>query len=586
MKNKGSNWIHMFSSSIEYSWKAGPFVFFSVIFSSAAKCIFQLAEIYLLQNLFYTITRFAGKECEIQYVYHVIFEMAVVMIISQIVELGEYLAQGYFWRRGNGYLHSLFHRHLSQCDAIEFENSDFLNAVDRACRGCEDAPEAIRNFLQIIFYYIPFCVLTGWYLYKILPIMLLALGVISLSALASELVKANSTYKYENRVAGLNRKMDYYEKYIASREYIKETRFLGIKNFFIKKYDDTLALLKIEFHLKEQFGLKSNMVLNVINVIGYTLVFLILVLCIKRGYVNVVEFATIYFAVEKVKSTLEDVISRVGDTLQNVAKMSFLFEFLDRSAVIIKNNENLPKKENIILKNVSFRYPGTEEDVIKNLSLKINAGETTAIVGDNGAGKSTLVKLLIGLYQPSEGNIIYGNREVKEYSSKAIHENVSAVFQNFGKYWMTLEDNIKISSPWSKKDCRELLKIVGLNVQKFSSEEQEMLGKEFGGSDISGGEWQRVAIARGIYRTSDIIVLDEPTASIDPIEESKLFELFYQISNDRTCILVTHRMGAVKMADRILMLEDGKVIEEGSHAELMAKREKYYKLYNLQSKWY
>ncbi len=228
----------------------------------------------------------------------------------------------------------------------------------------------------------------------------------------------------------------------------------------------------------------------------------------------------------------------------------------------------------------------TGKNVITDLSLCVKKGETIAIVGDNGAGKSTLVKLLIGLYQPSEGMVACGGAEGNVYADETGYGNRSAVFQNFSKYYLSLEDNVRISAPKRQQDCKQLLQEVGLNPDRLPGGTCALLGKEFGGAELSGGEWQRIAIARGIYRRSDIIVLDEPTASIDPIEESRLFELFYKVSRGRTCILVTHRMGAVKMADRILMLENGAVIEEGSHMDLMKKRGKYYELYQLQAKWY
>lgn len=586
MKKGKGKWLRMLKNSVVYSWKAGPMIFLSVVLSSAAKSIFQLWEIYVLQRLFTSVTQLVSGEIVIREVYLVVVEVALILLISQVIELLEYLSQGYYWRKGNGYLHSLLNKNLSRHSAIGFENSEFLNDIEKASKGCEDAPDASRSFLQMIFYYVPFCILTGVYLYNILPVMVLALLIISVSVLVSEFIRARQTYKYEDKVSDLNRRVDYYERCIVSRDHLKETRFLGVKDYFLTKYDDTVSLLKTEFQRKEKFILKSSMLLKLIDVTGYVLVFLILVLGMRQGFVSVVEFATIYYAVEKVKSALENMIQCIGTALQSIARMVFLFKFLDNPILEAEVKSSSLEGEEIILENVSFRYPGTGEDVIQNLSLHVKKGETIAIVGDNGAGKSTLVKLLIGLYQPSEGTVAYARTEGEGHDDGTGYINRSAVFQNFNKYYLSLEDNVRISAPQRQQDCKLLLQEVGLNLEKLSGDTCELLGREFGGTELSGGEWQRIAIARGIYRRSNIIVLDEPTASIDPLEESRLFELFYKVSYGRTCILVTHRMGAVKMADRILMLENGKVIEEGSHNDLMKKRGKYYDLYQLQAKWY
>ncbi len=585
MKRKQFKTISLVKNAAIYCWRAGKILFFSLVFSSLFKCLVQIGEIYFLQALFSDVTLYLNGQNSVKNVVGSVIVLAVVLISAQGIELWEYLSQGYFWRRGNGYFHSLLHQRLSIEPALSYENPDFLNRWEKAADGCEDAPSAVECVCHILCYYIPFFTLTTLYLYQLAPAMVLAMAIILLSALVSEWMKASRTYKFEKEVSDLNRACEHYEDCIAAKEYVKETRFLGAVGFFIKRYEDTMKKYGEKYVQKEKSNLKSGLLLNLMNVSGYVLIFAMLLFYMKQGNLHVVDFATIYFAIDKVKNAMEDMVGMIGEAMQSVVRMSFLFEFLEVEQSH-KKDEFISKKTDISLKNVSFSYPFSDKKVLENINLEIKAGETVAIVGDNGAGKSTLTKILIGLYPPTEGCVMYGEKQLGMFENARVTEHISGVFQNFNKYLLTLQENIRIGHFLEKHCCRTLLEKIGVNFNKLADGEDTLLGKEFGGTELSGGEWQRVAIARGLYKTSDVIVLDEPTAAIDPLEESYLFETFRKISQGKTCVLVTHRMGAVKMADRIFMMEQGRIIEEGSHEELMESGGKYKELFGLQAKWY
>ena len=585
MKAKKLNLLRMLKDAVVYSWKAGPWIFLSLVFSSILKCFMQLAEIYLLRNLFLEVTNFVNKMSSIHDVIIATVELGITLLFSQGVELWEYLSQGYFWRRGNGYLQSLFHMKLSRTKVLDFEDYYFLNTIKKSTLGSEDAPDAIRSILQVIFYYIPFFTLTTWYLYQLLPVMVFALAIISLSVLCSEWIKAVRTYDFVEKISELNRKIEYYEDCVTAREYFKETRFLGIVKYFLKCYDFSIDQYQREYSLKEKTNLKSNLLMNAINVFGYILVFCLLTFYMKSGAINVLEFATVYFAIDKVKNALEDMTKNIGAVLQSVARMSFLFDFL-RNKDICKKKDLVSKNKGIMLKNVSFSYPSMKKNVLENINLIVKPGETVAIVGDNGAGKSTLVKILIGLYQPTDGAVYYGEKMAYDFENFRIYENISGIFQDFNKYKLSLQENIRISDLSNRQDIKCVLSKVGFDFNKLPDKEYTILGKEFGGTELSGGEWQRIAIARGLYRKSDIIVLDEPTAAIDPIEETKIYHKFARISEGKTSIIVTHRIGAAQIADLIVVLKDGKLDDIGTHQELMQKDGLYAVMYQEQAKWY
>lgn len=225
---------------------------------------------------------------------------------------------------------------------------------------------------------------------------------------------------------------------------------------------------------------------------------------------------------------------------------------------------------------------------MRGISLTIAKGETIAIVGENGSGKSTLTKVLLGLYLPTEGSVRYDQKSTADISFSTIFNHHSAVFQSYLKVGLSLEENIKLSDWYSSAHIESVVTEAGLNLNKetFPQGKDTVLFREFDGVDLSGGQWQRVAIARGLYRSHHFIVLDEPTAAIDPLEEQRVFEQFIRISKGKTAIIVTHRLGSARIADRILVMEHGKIVQDGTHAELISKEGKYSQMFHAQANWY
>jgi ATP-binding cassette subfamily B protein len=249
----------------------------------------------------------------------------------------------------------------------------------------------------------------------------------------------------------------------------------------------------------------------------------------------------------------------------------------------------ISKKEGITLEGAGFRYLGAEADSLKNITLKIKPGETIAIVGENGAGKTTLVKLLTGLYKPTAGSVKIGETDTNAASYRSLFENVSGVFQKYQRYALTLKENVQIADFESDGNVEQILEenhIDPGDKDTFPDGLETMLSREFDGVDLSGGEWQRVAIARGFYRDSDLIVLDEPTAAIDPIEESAIYKKFVEIAKEKTAVIVTHRMGSAKIAERIVVMREGEIAEVGTHDELVQKGGLYAGMYSAQAGWY
>ena len=252
----------------------------------------------------------------------------------------------------------------------------------------------------------------------------------------------------------------------------------------------------------------------------------------------------------------------------------------------------MPLKEGIVFENVGFRYPGSERWVIRNLNLSINAGETVALVGENGAGKTTIVKLMTRLYEAEEGKITIDGTDIRDFSSEDLRKNIGVIFQDFLRYSFTARDNIGVGRIEEAADLPRITRsaeqsLANEVIAKLPNQYDQQLGKQFvGGQDLSGGEWQKLAIARAYMREASIIILDEPTAALDARAESEVFSRFKSLSEKSTALLISHRFSTVRMADRIVVLDDGKVLEAGTHEELMALRGHYAELFELQAAGY
>lgn len=308
-----------------------------------------------------------------------------------------------------------------------------------------------------------------------------------------------------------------------------------------------------------------------------------------RREISVGMFAAVFSSVGFMFSFMEELVNRhFGALVRNYGTVRNYLDFMEMP-VPEKTGGEIAADTDIFLDHVSFTYPGTDRRAVSDVSLHIRAGETVAVVGENGSGKSTLIRLITGLYTPEQGRVFYGNDGKKKF--KAAQKGISAVFQKYARYQMTLRENISISDTeagYEDDFLEECCEKAGVESgsEIFPSGYETLLSREFGGVDLSGGQWQRVAIARGFFRKHQLIVLDEPTAAIDPIEETRIYDRFAQMAKEKTAIIVTHRLGSVKLADRVFVMKDGRLVEEGTHEELMRLNGEYARLYRTQEKWY
>lgn len=379
---------------------------------------------------------------------------------------------------------------------------------------------------------------------------------------------------------------------MVSREFFRETRLLGGFYYFKKLYVETLDLMQ---KLKYKAAMRSNLfelAMRSLTALGYTAILLLLFDALMKQEVSVGAFAAVFSSVGTLYSLMEEVIcSHIARIAKNAGTVRNYLDFLDLDERTGKQ-EKVPELGDIVLENVSFSYPGSENMAVKDVSFTLKKGETLAIVGENGSGKSTLIHLISGIYLPVQGCVTINGEDTRKLSFDALFKRTSAVFQKFQRYQMTLQENITISDRQKEQTKQELDRVCQLagtdkNDGCFEKSYDTMLSREFDGTELSGGQWQRIAIARGFFRDHDLIILDEPTAAIDPYKETLIYNQFAEISRSKSAVIVTHRLGSVKLADRVLVMKEGKAIQLGTHAELMAQEAgEYRRLYHAQEKWY
>lgn len=380
---------------------------------------------------------------------------------------------------------------------------------------------------------------------------------------------------------------------LKTREYVRENSLFGSTRYLIKTYRERMHTRNRKFerfyfkNLKHHFGQQ--------NIARFSALFnaLLLLLIYMQGGMEMGQLISMTLALF---TTLGMSLDGIASVLKGMAYQVKFYEYYNRYFALSEDAcgkvDDIPEHASIEFCDVSFSYPGSDKQVLSHLSFFIKAGERVAIVGQNGEGKTTLIKLLLGLYQPDEGEIRVGGLPLSAYSCAAKEKLFAPVFQDFVKYDITLQENVGVGDVASLHDMEQLAaamrkaKVDGL-AAKLPEGTQTILGRNFaGGVDLSGGEWQRVAIARAFMGNKPVMILDEPTSQLDPMAESEIYSDFAAMVKGKTSIFITHRLGATTITDRILVLEHGTITQAGTHAALLKESGLYKQMFEAQKQWY
>lgn len=382
-----------------------------------------------------------------------------------------------------------------------------------------------------------------------------------------------------------------YTKYFTKYEYIKETKLWHISHFFMDKWEKLMIRINLEEVYANKKILSIEFILETINRVGYVGAILLSGVLLIQNKIGVGEFGAVIYLLGNIQERIEHFFGVIQVTYEAILNVDKGFEYLD----LLEDNRNSNSvpifDSNIKTEDATFIYPLTEKPAVDQLNVDIQQGEIIALVGVNGAGKTTITKLLLGLLNTTSGSVYFDSKDISNINYKSLYHNVSAVFQDFNHFYLSVRDNIAIGDTQNNYNS-ELLDVVSIQagcsrwISDLPDGYNTMLGKEYGGLELSGGQWQQLSIARACFKPSKFIVLDEPTSALDPFNEEKLYNNFKALCKGKIGIIVTHRIGAASLADKILMIEDGKVVEEGKHEFLISKQGKYYDLFNRQSYMY
>ena len=480
-------------------------------------------------------------------------------------------------------------------DLQSFDKTDFYERLENAQREATVRPIQIINatftsvstvismlsFVAILFTVSPWA-----------PLFIVALALPS--AFITYLYRKKS-FNYVRMRSKDRRQLNYYSGLMTNKDMVKEIRIFGLSDLFIKRYGKTFkeyfkGLRKI--YLKEGFW---NMLVSLLSAVAHCIVFAYVAFRVWRGSLQVGDYSLYTGALNSITSGVNSLIASTSTVYEGTLFIDNLITFMGEKPTILqegnnpaKINRHIPHK--IEFKNLSFRYPGTEKDVIKNLNAVIEPGSTVALVGVNGAGKTTLIKLITRLYDPTEGEILLDGKNIKEYEPNELYKIFGIIFQDFGKYAVTAAENIafgEVEKTATEQNIKQAAEQSNANdfITKLPRGYDTPLMRYFedDGIELSIGQWQKLSIARAFYSDSDILILDEPTASLDAIAEQEIYNQFDELRKDKTTIFVSHRLSSATTADIIFVLDNGELTECGSHAELIKKGGLYYKLFTTQA---
>ena len=487
-----------------------------------------------------------------------------------------------------------------EIDLASFDNPEFYEKMENANREAGHRPlqiltetfGVISSVIELISFLVVLLSAPG------LPWITFAVCFISIPSAVVNFVYRRKNFKYMRFSSKERRQMSYFSNILVDKDLVKEIRLYDLADTFIGRF---FTAFQIYYKGLRKLILGENawhVVFSVITGVTNLVFYIIIAKQVFTGQIQIGDYTYYTGAIASVAACISTLIASSGTIYEGTLFIDNLIAFMEEKQTIVPQAEPALEVKRgidhtIEFVDVSFRYPGTKRDVLKNISFTIQPGQTLALVGLNGAGKTTLIKLLTRLYDPTVGVILLDGVDLRKYDLKSLYQTFGIIFQDFGKYALSVEENIRLGD--IHKDATvEMVEYA--SKQSTANEYIEKLADgydtplmrifEQNGIELSIGQWQKLAIARAFYADSDIMILDEPTASLDPMAEQEIFNQFDRLRNNKMTVFVSHRLSSATIADQILVIENGCLVEKGSHIELMERGEKYYTLFTTQSKRY
>jgi len=493
-------------------------------------------------------------------------------------------------------MYDVLHAKSTEVDLEYYESAQYHDTLHRAQEEASVRPARVLNNLrQLIQNSISVTaigVLLLWLHWAVVFVLLAA----ALPGVFVRIKYAKKMHIWERHSTPLERQAAYLNGMLTKDAYAKETRLFGLGSLFTDRFrrlQSQLRSEKVSIATKKTFAellTISTAICVSFGLLGY------LAMRTVQGLMSLGDLVMFYAAVQRGQALIRQVFNSIADLYEDDLFLGNLYKFLELKPRLQEPARpkplSRPLKSGIVFDHVSFRYPGDKHRVLEDIALTIRPGEHVALVGENGAGKTTIAKLLCRLYDPTSGAITLDGIDLRQYGTQDLRRSVSVVFQDYSRYHLTARENIwlgNINVPPDSRYVDRAARKAGIHpvISQLANGYDTVLGKSFdGGQELSAGEWQKIAIARAFLHDGEIIVLDEPSSSLDAQAEYEIFERFHQLMKGKTAILISHRLSTVKMVDRIYVLKHGRIAESGTHKELMKESRIYAGMFETQAQRY
>ena len=493
-------------------------------------------------------------------------------------------------------MYDVLHTKSTEVDLEYYESVQYHDTLHRAQEEASVRPARVLNNLrQLIQNSISVTaigVLLLWLHWAVVFVLLAA----ALPGVFVRIKYAKKMHIWERHSTPLERQAAYLNGMLTKDAYAKEARLFGLGSLFADRFrrlQSQLRREKVGITTKKTFAellTISTAICVSFGLLGY------LAMRTVQGLMSLGDLVMFYAAVQRGQALIRQVFNSIADLYEDDLFLGNLYRFLELKPRLQEPARpkplSRPLKSGIVFDHVSFRYPGDEHRVLEDIALTIRPGEHVALVGENGAGKTTIAKLLCRLYDPTSGAITLDGIDLRQYATQDLRRSVSVVFQDYSRYQLTARENIwlgNINVPPDSLYVDRAARKAGIHpvISQLANGYDTVLGKSFdGGQELSAGEWQKIAIARAFLHDGEIIVLDEPSSSLDAQAEYEIFERFHQLMKGKTAILISHRLSTVKMVDRIYVLKHGRIAESGTHKELMKESQIYAGMFETQAQRY
>jgi ATP-binding cassette subfamily B protein len=577
-------------------WKSGPRVVISALLLRTFAALLPVGMLYVSKRIVDQVVASSKGTHQIGagFWWLVGLEFALALLASITTHSMAYF-DGLFADRFTRHVSLSVMEHASKLDLASYEDPVFQDKLDRARAQATDRIAMVREFgvmvqqiLTAVTLSASIAVFSPW-------LLLLLIGCL-IPAFLGESHFAFLGYSLNFSQTHIRRQMDYVRVLGSSKETAKEMKLFGLKRFLVGRYTDLSNQLYQQNRGLAGRKVRANALLSILSTAGYYSAYAWVIWRTVSGELSVGTMTFLAGAIAGASTNIQMLFSSFSSIADQSLFLTDLQEFFKVTPAIrnVSNAIPVPRvvRSGFEFRNVCFRYPGRDGFVLENLNLRWDQGERLALIGANGQGKTTIVKLITRLYDPTEGQILLDGIDLREYRLEDLSSQVSAVMQDFVKYDMTVSENIGIGCIEDRYHFSKLREAAEKSVadhviEKLPHGYDQLLGRRFeGGVDLSGGEWQRIALARAYIRNAQILILDEPTAALDAKAENEVFERFNDLTEGKMALFISHRFSTVKMADRIVVLENGRVAEEGNHQQLMALGRRYYEMFEMQAASY